>query len=100
MSCHVRKVPQSLRYIQVSKVNIALVVIDTIKKLWKELIRLLSAEVQPKKAVLAQAYMGVFFIRSVSGTNFVILFLPKPSAYRRGLPGEPSRTTGDARTTI
>jgi hypothetical protein len=80
--------------------NIAPVVIDTIKQLWKELIRLLSAEGQPTNAVLAHACVGVFFIRSVSGTNFVILFLPKPSAYRRGLPGEPSRTTGDARTTI
>jgi hypothetical protein len=42
------------------------------KKLWKELMRLLSVEGQPAKTVLAQTCVGVFSIRSVSDTNFVI----------------------------
>jgi len=46
----------------------------------EELIRLLSVEGQPTKAVLAQTCMGVFFIRSVSDTIFAMLFLPKPPA--------------------
>jgi len=36
----------------------------------KELIRLLSVEGQPTKAVLAQTCMGIFFIRSVSDKIF------------------------------
>jgi hypothetical protein len=52
--------------------------------LWKELIRLLSAEGIPTKAVLAQTRISVFFIRSVSDTIFAMLFLPKPPADRRG----------------
>jgi hypothetical protein len=53
------------------------------KKLRKELIRLLSVEGQPTKAVLAQTCMGVFFIRYVSDTIFSINLLPKPPAVRR-----------------
>jgi hypothetical protein len=53
------------------------------KKLGKELIRLLSAEGQPTRAVLAQTRVGVLFIRSVSDT---ILFLPKPPADHRRPP--------------
>jgi hypothetical protein len=48
------------------------------KKLWKELIRLLSIGGQPTKAVLAQTCMGVFFVRLVSGTIFEMPFFPKP----------------------
>jgi hypothetical protein len=44
------------------------------KKLWKK--RLLSVEGQLTKAVLAQTGMGVFFVRSVSDTTFILLFLP------------------------
>jgi hypothetical protein len=51
--------------------------------LWKQLIRLLSVEGQPTKAVLAQPCMGVFFVRSVSDTIFAMIFLPKPPADRR-----------------
>jgi hypothetical protein len=40
------------------------------KKLWKELISLLSVEGQPTKAVLAQRCVAVFFISSVSDTIF------------------------------
>jgi hypothetical protein len=40
------------------------------KTLWKEPIRLLSVEGQTTNIVLAQTCMGVFFIRSVSGTIF------------------------------
>jgi hypothetical protein len=40
----------------------------------KELIRLVSVEGQPTKAVLAQTFMGVFFIRSVSDTIFAMPF--------------------------
>jgi hypothetical protein len=44
------------------------------KRLWKELIPLLSAEGQPTKAVSAQTYMGVFFIYSVCDTIFANAF--------------------------
>jgi hypothetical protein len=44
---------------------------------WKELIRLLSTEGQPTKAVLVPTSLLVFFIRSVSDTIFKILFLLK-----------------------
>jgi hypothetical protein len=54
--------------------------------LWKELIRLVSVEDQPTKPVLAQTYVGVSLIHSVSDTIFAILLLPKP-------PGEPPWTT-------
>jgi hypothetical protein len=54
------------------------------KKLWKELIRLLSDEGQPAKLVLAQTCMGVFFIRYVTGTIFAMLFLLEPPEDRRG----------------
>jgi hypothetical protein len=50
----------------------------------KKLIRLLSVEYQPTKALLTQIYMGVFFFRSVSDSIFAMLFLPKPPADRRG----------------
>jgi hypothetical protein len=50
------------------------------KKLWKELICLLSVEGQPTKADSAQTGMGVFFICSVSDTIFAMLFLLKPPA--------------------
>jgi hypothetical protein len=50
------------------------------KKLWKELIRLLSAVAHPTKATLAQTCMRVFFSRSVSDTIFVTISLPN----RRG----------------
>jgi hypothetical protein len=40
--------------------------------------------VEVTKAVLAQAYMGEFFIYSVSDTKFAMIFLPKPSVHRRG----------------
>jgi hypothetical protein len=46
--------------------------------LWKELIRVLSADGQPTRTVLAQTCVGVFFIRSVSDTIFAVPFLPKP----------------------
>jgi hypothetical protein len=49
-----------------------------VKKLWKELIRLLSVEGRAIKATLEQIRMAVFFIRSVSDTIFSMLFLPKP----------------------
>jgi hypothetical protein len=39
-----------------------------------ERIRLLTVEGQQTKAVLAQTCMGVFFIRSVPDTIFVVLF--------------------------
>jgi hypothetical protein len=58
-------------------------------KFWKELIRLLSVDGQPTKAVLAQICVGVFFIYSVSDTIFAMSFLPKPP-----------RTTGRPRTTV
>jgi hypothetical protein len=44
---------------------------------WSKLIRLLSVEGQPTKAVLAQIYVGVFFIRSVFDSSFAVPFLPK-----------------------
>jgi hypothetical protein len=47
-----------------------------------EIIRLLSVEGQPTKAVSAQTCMGVFFIRAVSDTIFAMLFL----RIRRGPP--------------
>jgi hypothetical protein len=60
------------------------------KKLLKELIRILSVEGQPTKAVLVQTWMGEFFIRLVPGIYFAMLFLPKPPAdhlaNRRGPP--------------
>jgi hypothetical protein len=59
------------------------------KKLWNELIRLISVEGQPTKTVLAQTCMGVLFIRSVSDTIFAIIFFPTPP-----------RTTGGPRTTF
>jgi hypothetical protein len=43
----------------------------------EKLIRLLSVEGQPIKAVLAQTCMGVFFVRLVSDTIFAIPYLPK-----------------------
>jgi hypothetical protein len=63
------------------------------KKLWKELIRLLSVEGQTTMVVLAQASMGVFFIRSMSDTHLEMLILLKTTAGRRETPGELSRTT-------
>jgi hypothetical protein len=46
-------------------------------------IRPVSAQGQPTKAVLAQSCMVVFFIRPVSDTIFEILFLPKSPADHR-----------------
>jgi hypothetical protein len=46
-------------------------------------IRLLSAQGQPTKAVLAQTCMVVFFIRPVSDTIFEMIFIPKPPADHR-----------------
>jgi hypothetical protein len=40
-----------------------------------EIIRLLSVEGQPTKAVSAQSCNAVFFIRAVSDTIFAMLFL-------------------------
>jgi hypothetical protein len=48
------------------------------KKLWNELIRLLSVEGQATNAVLAQTCMGVHFIRSLSDIIFAMLYLLKP----------------------
>jgi hypothetical protein len=48
------------------------------KKLRKELIRLLCAEGQPTKAVLARTCIGVFLIRFMK--HFFNAFLPKPPA--------------------
>jgi hypothetical protein len=62
-------------------------------KLWKELIRLRSVEGQRTKADLAQICTGVIFIRSVSDTISVMLFLLKPPADRDGPPCEHPRTT-------
>jgi hypothetical protein len=62
-------------------------------KLWKELIRLLSVEGHPTKAVLTQTCMVVFFIHSMSGTIFASMFLLKPFAGRREPPAETPRTT-------
>jgi hypothetical protein len=53
------------------------------KKLWKELIYLLSVEGQPTKVDLSQTCKDVFFIREVSDTVFAILFLPKLPADTR-----------------
>jgi hypothetical protein len=52
--------------------------------LWKNLIRILSVEIQPTEAVLGQVCMGAFFIRSVSDTIFAMLFLLKSPADHRG----------------
>jgi hypothetical protein len=65
------------------------------KKLWKELIRLLSVEGQPTMALLSHICVGVFFIRSVSDAIFGMLFLPKPLADRRGPRGEPLWATDE-----
>jgi hypothetical protein len=54
------------------------------KNLWKELIRLLCVEGQPTKAVLTLTCMGVSFIRSLFDITFIMLFLPKLPADRRG----------------
>jgi hypothetical protein len=48
----------------------------------------ISVAGQPTNAVLAQACMGVFFVRSVSNTIFVRLFLPKPPADRSEPPND------------
>jgi hypothetical protein len=56
------------------------------KKLLKELIRLLSVEVQRTKAFLTQTCMGVFFIHSVSDTIFSTCFIPEPPVDRHGPP--------------
>jgi hypothetical protein len=56
------------------------------KKLWKELISLLSVEGQPTKAVLAQRYVGVLFILSVSDTIFEIIFSSETVCRPRGEP--------------
>jgi hypothetical protein len=53
------------------------------KKLWKELICLLSVEGQLTKAALAQICMVIFFFNSVSDTIFAMLFLLKPPVDRR-----------------
>jgi hypothetical protein len=63
------------------------------KKLRKELIRLLSVEWQPSKAVLAKTCMSVFFIRSMSDTILEMRFVLKLPANRRGPPDELLRTT-------
>jgi hypothetical protein len=47
------------------------------QEVWKKLICLLCVEGQPTKAVLAQACMGVFFIRSVSDKIFAMHFFQK-----------------------
>jgi hypothetical protein len=49
------------------------------KKLWKELICLLTVGEQTM-AVLAQTCMGVFLICSVSDTIFAMLFVSNPPA--------------------
>jgi hypothetical protein len=54
--------------------------------LWKALIRLLSVECQPTKAVLAQIFMGVFLIRSVPDRIFEMRFVQKLRADRHGPP--------------
>jgi hypothetical protein len=48
--------------------------------LWKELIRLLSADGQPTRTVLVQTCVGVFFVRSVSDTIFAVPFLPEAAS--------------------
>jgi hypothetical protein len=66
------KVTITIFYINLFKVFYKIMI--KYKKLWKELIRILSAEGQPKKAVLAQTCMGVFFICSVSDTILQCFF--------------------------
>jgi hypothetical protein len=56
-------------------------------------VRLLSVEGQPARAVLAQTWMGVFLIRLMSDTISAIFLRLRPSADRLGPPGEPPRTT-------
>jgi hypothetical protein len=53
----------------------------------------ISAEGQPTEAVLTHKRMGVFFICSVSDTNFAELFLLKLPADNCGSPGESPQTT-------
>jgi hypothetical protein len=50
------------------------------KKLWKELIRILSVKGQPTKAILSHTRTGIFFILSVSDIILVVLFLSTQSA--------------------
>jgi hypothetical protein len=64
------------------------------QELWKELIRLLSVECHPTKAVLAETCMGAFFIPSVSDTVFAMLFLSKPPADYRWTEDHSFRNTG------
>jgi hypothetical protein len=66
----------------------------------EELIRLLSVEGQPTKAVLAQTRKGLFFILSMSDTVSAVLFLPKPPADHRRPPCKSSWTTGGPQTTV
>jgi hypothetical protein len=63
------------------------------KKLWKELIYLLSVEGHPTKAVLVQTFMGVFFILSVSDTIFAMFLLSKLPVDRCRPAGLPLGTT-------
>jgi hypothetical protein len=52
------------------------------KKFWKELIRLLSVDDQPTKAVLAQTCTGEFSIHSVHDAILFMFFFPKAPADR------------------
>jgi len=67
------------------------------KKLWKELIRLLSVECQPTTAVLAQTCMGVIFHLFSVWYNFCNAFSYETAC---GPPGKPPWTTGGQRTTV
>jgi hypothetical protein len=68
-------IPKTVQCVQIVKSRVGIV---KDKRLWKELIRLLSVDSQPTTAVLLHTCMGVFLIRSVSDTIFAMLLLLKP----------------------
>jgi hypothetical protein len=67
-----------------------------VNELWQELIRLLSVDGQPTKAVLAQTYMGVFLIRSLTDTIFLSAFSSEIAADH--LAKQPWTTSGPQTT--